>query len=73
MHTFSIIFGVMLGSMLITFIGFIGTLPKDLYFKIIIDVIAILLMVRLGLRIRRRHAIDIFIAKTKPGSIKSGY
>ena len=30
MHTFSIIFGVMLGSMLIVFIGFIGAVPKDL-------------------------------------------
>jgi hypothetical protein len=56
-HTFSIIFGIMLGSMLITFVGFIEALPKDLYFKIIVDAIAILLMIRLGLRIRKRYAI----------------
>jgi hypothetical protein len=52
-HLFSLIFGVMLGSMLISFVGFIGALPKDLYFKIIVDAIAILLMGRLGLTIKR--------------------
>lgn len=51
-QTFSIIFGVMLGSMLITFLGFIEAVPKDLYFKIIVDVIAIFLMIRLGIKIR---------------------
>jgi hypothetical protein len=53
-HTFSLIFGIMTGSMLITFIGFIGALPKDLYFKIIVDAIAILLLARLGLSIKKR-------------------
>jgi len=53
-HTFSLIFGIMIGSILITFIGFIGALPKDLYFKIIVDAIAILLMVRFGLTIKRQ-------------------
>lgn len=54
LHAFSIIFGVLLGSILITFVGFIGAVPKDLYFKIIVDAIAILLMIRLGLRIKRQ-------------------
>jgi len=53
-HTCSLIFGVMIGSMLITFIGFIGALPEDLYFKIIVDAIAILLMARFGLTIKKR-------------------
>ena len=53
----------MLGSMLITFVGFIGALPKDLYFKIIVDAIAILLMIRLGLRIRRQSTNGIGIVQ----------
>ena len=63
MHTFSIIFGVMVSSMLITFVGFIGALPKDLYFKIIVDTIAILLMIRLGLRLRKEVTTHIYITK----------
>jgi len=61
LHTFSIIFGVMLGSMLISFIGFIGALPKDLYFKIIVDAIAIFLMIRLGLKINKQSISDMYI------------
>jgi hypothetical protein len=60
-HTFSVIFGVMLGSMLVSFIGFIGALPKDLYFKIIVDAIAIILLIRLGLKINKRPIPDISI------------
>lgn len=74
MHTFSIIFGVMLGSMLITFVGFIGALPKDLYFKIIVDAITILLLFRLGLKINRQSNPNIYdseaqVGPTNPGSI----
>ncbi|HET7117682.1 MAG TPA: hypothetical protein VFI29_14400 [Hanamia sp.] len=65
MQTFSIIFGIMLGSMLITFVGFIGALPKDLYFKIIVDAVTILLMIRLGLKIRRESATKISHSKTQ--------
>ena len=61
MHTFSIIFGVMSGSMFITFIGFIGAVPKDLYFKIIVDAIALFLLIRLGLRIKRQSRSNIYI------------
>ncbi len=74
MHTFSIIFGVMIGSILITFVGFIGALPKDLYFKIIIDAIAILLLIRLGLKINRQSNPNIgdseaHVGPTNPNSI----
>lgn len=64
-HTFSIIFGVMLGSMLITFLGFIGAVPKDLYFKIIVDIIAIIFMIRLGLKIKVKSITNIYITGTK--------
>ncbi|MEO6844462.1 MAG: hypothetical protein ABI184_04765 [Ginsengibacter sp.] len=63
MHTFSTIFGVMLGSMLITFIGFIGAVPKDLYFKIIIDILAIIFLITLGFKIRRESTIEIYVTQ----------
>ncbi len=65
LHTYSLIFGVMLGSMLISFVGFIGALPKDLYFKIIVNSIAIILMIRLGLRIKKQTISDIYITEAQ--------
>ena len=53
LHQFGTLFGVILGSMLLSFVGFIGSLPLDLYFKIGVDALAVLLMIMLGLRIRR--------------------
>jgi hypothetical protein len=52
-HQFAIIFGTMLGSMAVSFIGFIGALPLDLYFKVVVDLLAVAFMVALGLRIGR--------------------
>jgi hypothetical protein len=53
MHQFGTLFGVILGSMLLSFVGFIGSLPMDLYFKIGVDAVAMLLLIVLGLRLRR--------------------
>jgi hypothetical protein len=47
-HEFSVIFGTMLGSMLVGFIGFIGAWPPDLYFKIFVDLVAVYFMIVLG-------------------------
>jgi hypothetical protein len=52
-HEFGVIFGAMLGSMTAGFIGFIGSAPVDLYFKILVNLLAVVLMLALGLR--RRH------------------
>ena len=49
---FSLIFGIMLGSMTISFLGFIWSGGPDLYFKIIVNVIAVALMIMLGRRIK---------------------
>ena len=54
MHQFGTLFGVILGSMLLSFVGFIGSLPLDLYFKIVVDALAVLLLIMLGLRLRRK-------------------
>lgn len=53
-QSFSLIFGIMLGSMMAGFIGFIGSAPMDLYFKIIVNIIAVILMIRLGKRIKQQ-------------------
>jgi hypothetical protein len=52
-HQFATIFGAVLGSMLSGFVGFIGSLPLDLYFKIVVDAIAIALLIALGWRVER--------------------
>jgi hypothetical protein len=68
-HVFAVIFGVMLGSMLISFLGFIDAAPKDLYFKIVIDLIALFFLMILGLKLKRTYAKDSGIAKDKNDSI----
>ena len=55
-HQFGLIFGTMIGSMLAGFIGFIGAAPVDLYFKILVDTLAVVFMLALGLRLRRQAA-----------------
>jgi hypothetical protein len=52
-HNFSLIFGIMLGSMMAGFIGFIGSAPIDLYFKILVNILAVILMIRLGKKVRQ--------------------
>ena len=49
-HEFGVIFGTMLGSMMAGFIGFIGSAPVDLYFKILVNLLAVGLLIALGLR-----------------------
>ncbi|HXB93280.1 MAG TPA: hypothetical protein VNU72_13365 [Puia sp.] len=51
---YSLIYGIMLGSMLVSFVGFIDTGGPDLYFKIITNILAIGLMILLGVRINKR-------------------
>jgi hypothetical protein len=51
-HEFGVIFGTMLGSMLAGFIGFIGSAPADLYFKVFMNLLAVALMIALALRTR---------------------
>lgn len=52
-HLFALVFGVALGSMLIGFIGFIDSGGPDLYFKIIINIIAVAGLILLGARIKK--------------------
>src|SRR6516225_9090870 len=51
-HEFGLIFGTMLGSMMVGFIGFIGAAPLDLFFKIVVNLLAVALLIALGLRRR---------------------
>jgi len=56
-HRFTTVFGVILGSMFLSFVGFIGSLPLDLYFKIGVDALAALLLIALDRRLRRERVI----------------
>ena len=53
-HQFAALFGVILGSMLLSFVGFIGGLRMDLYFKIIVDALAVVWLLWLRVRLGRR-------------------
>lgn len=55
-HAFGVVFGTMLGAMLVSFVGFIGAARIDLYFKIIADVAAIGFFLVLGRRVRSAPA-----------------
>jgi hypothetical protein len=57
-HEFAVVFGTMLGSMAAGFIGFIGAARWDLYFKVLVDIIAVVLMAALGFKVRGRSASD---------------
>ncbi|MEP6948371.1 MAG: hypothetical protein ABI863_03820 [Ginsengibacter sp.] len=53
-HVFGLIFGTMMGSMIAGHIGFIGTTGPDLYFKVITNILAIVLMIWLGLKVNKQ-------------------
>lgn len=53
-HQFAIIFGTTSGSWIAGFLGFIGAEPKDLYFKIVVDVIAVILMIMLAIKTKEQ-------------------
>jgi hypothetical protein len=52
-NSFFIIIGTIIGSMLAGFIGFIGAIPMDLYFKILINILALIFMIKLSYRMRK--------------------
>jgi hypothetical protein len=54
---FAAVSGAICGSMLVSFVGFIGSLPRDLYFKIGVDLLALALLAALGLSLRRQDQI----------------
>ena len=55
-RVFALIFGTILGSMLVGFVGFMDTVNIDLYFKILVNIIAVVLLIRLGVRMKRPSA-----------------
>jgi hypothetical protein len=54
-HQFATIFGTIVGSMMLSFVGFIGSLRMDLYFKIGVDALALFLLIALGTRLQRAN------------------
>jgi len=57
-HVSCFLFGIMLGAMLSGFVGFIGATPIDLYFKIFINVIAVVLLIRLLVKVKRDNVVS---------------
>ncbi len=54
-YQYALVFGTLAGAMLAGFIAFIGWSTKpDLYFKIVTNIIAVVLMIMLGLRLKSR-------------------
>ena len=58
-YVFALIFGLILGSMLVSFIGFVDTTGPDLYFKIISNAVAIILLIFLGTTVNKRSRPNI--------------
>ncbi|MGE5814303.1 MAG: hypothetical protein ACM36C_07440 [Acidobacteriota bacterium] len=52
-YRYAVIFGVMVGAMSAGFVGFIGSARLDLYFKIIVNLVAVVLLLLLGPKIGR--------------------
>jgi len=53
-HDYALVAGCLIGSMTISFVGFIGSVNADLWFKIIVDLLAVLGLAWLGRRALRR-------------------
>jgi hypothetical protein len=53
-HDYALICGGLCGSMAVSFVGFIGAAPMDLWFKIIADALALIWLLWLGNRVLRR-------------------
>jgi hypothetical protein len=53
-HEFALIAGSLTGSMVVSFAGFIGSVNMDLWFKIVVDALAVVGLVWLGGRVRGR-------------------
>jgi hypothetical protein len=56
MHQFTLIFGTTLGSMLAGFMRFLGNASIDFYFKLVVNLLAVALMISLGFKIKRQWA-----------------
>lgn len=55
-HSYAVIAGGLTASMAVSFVGFIGASPADLWFKVIADIAALVGLVWLGSRARRPEA-----------------
>jgi hypothetical protein len=53
-HDYALILGALSGSMAVSFVGFIGSAPQDLWFKMVSDAAAFLALVLLGRRLAGR-------------------
>jgi hypothetical protein len=71
MHQYSIIAGVMVGSMTVGYVGFIGATALDLYGKVILNLIAVALLIVLGVEVRRQEVLTFDIGSSAPRKPRS--
>jgi hypothetical protein len=55
-HDFAVIAGSLTGSMIVSFVGFVGSANMDLWFKVVVDLLAVAGLVWLARRIHRASA-----------------
>jgi len=53
LHGYGLVLGTMTGAMAVSFVGFLGAFDADFLFKLVVDAIAFVLLLWLGLRLRR--------------------
>jgi len=53
-HQYGLVCGTVIGSMLVSQLGFMDTTGADLYFKIITNIIAVILLILLGNKVKKR-------------------
>lgn len=53
-RAYALISGVITGSMLVSFVGFVGAAPQDLWFKVVVDLAAWFLLIRWRHRMNKR-------------------
>ncbi|HEY5392905.1 MAG TPA: hypothetical protein VIJ57_12355, partial [Hanamia sp.] len=56
-HQYGLVCGTVIGSMLVSQLGFMDTTGADLYFKIITNIIAVILLIILGNKVKKRTEI----------------
>lgn len=53
-HCYAVIFGTISGAMAAGFIGFIGAASADLYFKLLVNILALILFILFGFSLKKR-------------------
>lgn len=67
LRTWSIVSGAITGTMLASFVGFVQSIDSDFWFKTIVNVLAMIGLIALGVRVRRSEIRRIVATQTPSG------